>query len=91
MSVQNELYTSIQSSLKKLSICSVYSRKLSLTSAGVIHSHGHGSTCAGSGCPPAPSMNVGNAATCVSSESECTATTSLNVTRPTVGHLQSKC
>jgi hypothetical protein len=38
--------------LKRIGTCSVCMRILSLTSSGTIHSHGHGSPCAGSGCPP---------------------------------------
>jgi hypothetical protein len=38
--------------LKRIGTCSVSMRISSLTSSGTIHSHDHGSPCAGSGCPP---------------------------------------
>jgi hypothetical protein len=38
-----------------------------------------------------PQININTAATCVSTESASTAATSLNVIRPTVSQLQSKC
>jgi len=50
-----DLETSTQSSQKKLGSCAVCLRQISLTSSGVIHSHGHGRPCAGSGCLPATS------------------------------------
>lgn len=44
----------------KKGTCSVCLRVLSLTAAGLIHSHGHGSPCAGTGNPPADISTTSN-------------------------------
>lgn len=81
MSTQSVLDKSVRSSQKKLAVCSVCMRQISLTSAGVIHSHGHGSLCVGSGCPPA-------AVTTAVSTSESAFTTSSMSLVTAVGQLQ---
>ena len=45
-------------SQKVSGLCSVCKRILSLTSTGVIHSHGHGSPCPGSGLAPAQTQST---------------------------------
>ena len=52
--MQIETENQIEHHSQKVSgLCSVCKRILSLTSTGVIHSHGHGSPCPGSGLAPA--------------------------------------